>query len=183
MYKTAAEHVKLAYLSGTAVAMCQFGLPPELVVRSLMEKGASAYEAEYLTKEAAAQRARGLGWVGSKALPWIAKGLGGFAARGGAQAAAKGSQLALPGMASAGVRGPAGAGTVNAIANWGSGVANKAGTAFNAAAKGMETNPWGTLGQGAKGFAHGAVMGGGKGIGSAMGKGTLAYGVGSTMLG
>jgi hypothetical protein len=80
MNKYAAEQIKLAHLSGTAAALSQLGFPPQTAYSVLMEKGASAAEAEMLTKEAFGWLSKGLGWIGKK-LPALAKWL-----RGGARA-------------------------------------------------------------------------------------------------
>jgi hypothetical protein len=154
MYKSAAQHIKLARYAGTARALGQFGFPPQMVYSILMEKGASADEAEVLTKEAFGLVARGLGFLGSKVAPAIAKRLGGVAAKAGAGAAAK------PGLG-------------GRLAGWGSGMANRAGEALNTAAQGFKTDPWGTAGKGTLGLAHGATLAGGKGVGATVGKGLL----------
>ena len=180
MYKTAEERIKQAHLGGTAQALCQFGFSAPVVFHTLMEKGASYEEAEGLTKEAFGMIAKGLGWAG-KMLPSLGTRLGNFAARGGAAAASKGSQLALPGVK--GVAQPAGSGFLNRAAQWGSTTANNMGKAFNTASQGMTTNPWGTVGSGAKNLALGATFGQGKGIAGGIGKGMLAYNVGSGFVG
>lgn len=179
MIKYAAQHIKLAHFAGTAQALGQFGFSAQTVYSVLMEKGASSEEAEQLTKEAFGLLVRGLGFLGSKVLPRAAKALGGLAAKGGAGAAAKGSQLALPGMGATAAK----AGVGGRLAGWGAGWANRTGGAFNAAAQGMKTNPWGTLGGGAKNFAHGALIGGGKGVGGGLGKATLGTMTASAILG
>jgi hypothetical protein len=151
-----------------------------MVYAILMEKGASAADAELLTKEAfGGMVAKGLGFMGSKVLPWVAKGLGGLAAKGGAGAAAKGTQLALPGMGAT----AANAGLGGRLAGWGSGLAGRAGTALNTAAQGMRTDPWGTLGRGAMGVGHGMLLGGGHGVGATIGKGILGTTTASAILG
>jgi hypothetical protein len=182
MNKFAAEHIKLAHLSGTATALCQLGFSPSTVYTALMEKGASSPDAVMLTKEAFGLVARGLGFLGSKVLPWAAKGLGGMAAKGGVGAAAKGTQLALPGMGAA-AGGAAKAGLGGRLAGWGSGMANRAGSALNTAAQGMKTDPWGTLGRGAMGAGHGMLLGGGHGVGATIGKGMLGATTASAILG
>jgi hypothetical protein len=179
MNKSAAQHIKLAHFAGTAQALGQFGFSAQTVYSVLMEKGASAAEAEMITKQAFGLVARGLGFLGSKVLPRAAKALGGLAAKGGAGAAAKGSQLALPGMGATAAK----AGVGGRLAGWGSGLANRAGGALNAAAQGMKTDPWGTMGRGAMGVGHGMLLGGGKGVGATIGKGMLGATVASSIVG
>lgn len=179
MIKYAAEQVKLAHFAGTAAAMRQFGFSAPTVYAALMEKGASSEDAEQLTKEAFGLLARGLGAIGSKALPAIGKFVGRFAGSGAAGAAAKGTQLSLPGMGAAATK----PGLLGRFGGWAQGAAERAGKSFNTAAQGMKTNPWGTLGGGAKNFAHGALLGGGTGVGGGLGKATLGTMTASAILG
>lgn len=166
MYKSATEQVKLAYLGGAASALYTYGFSQPAIQEILMEKGASVADAEMLSKEAFGAVVKGLGYLGSKALPWVAKRLGGVAAKGGAGAV--------------GAAGKAGIG--GRLAGWGSGVARRMGSAFSAAGKGMKTDPWGTLGRGTLGVGHG-MLGGGKGLGAGVGKAMLGGTVASSVLG
>lgn len=76
MNKFAEEQIKLAHLSGVTRAMSQFGIPAKTAFEVLLEKGASADEAEMLMKEAAGTVAKVLGWVGKK-LPALGRWLRG----------------------------------------------------------------------------------------------------------
>lgn len=77
MHKFAEEQIKLAHLSGATQAMSQFGLSAQTTYAFLLEKGASADEAEMLMmKQAAGTVSKILGWVGKK-LPALGKWLRG----------------------------------------------------------------------------------------------------------
>lgn len=75
MNKFAEEQIKLAYLTGSASALRQFGFSPQTIHASLMEKGASYDEASSLMKEAGpiVAAGRGLVTIGTKALPAIGR--------------------------------------------------------------------------------------------------------------
>lgn len=180
MNKFAAEQIKLAHLAGTATALSQLGFSAPTVYTTLMEKGASAEEAEQLTKEAFGLIARGLGAIGKTVLPAIGKFFGRFAGSGAAGAAAKGTQLSLPGMGASAAAQPR---LWGRFSGWAQGAAGRAGGAFNTAAQGMKTDPWSTLGRGAMGIGHGMLLGGGNGVGAGIGKGVLGATTASAILG
>jgi hypothetical protein len=161
MLKTAAEQIKLAHLYGNAVALTKLGFSAEQTCECLIKNGSAANDAELLTKEAFGMVAKGLGFLGGKMMPAIAKGLAG--------AAPRVTQMAGHGMLP---------GAAQRAMTWGGGAAQRAGQAMTTAGQGMATNPLATMGAGAKNFFFG-----GKGIGGAMGKSMTAYGLGSALMG
>jgi hypothetical protein len=91
-----AQQMKLAHLSGNAAALMQLGFSPQSTYEILMEKGASADEAEMMTKEALGWLTKGLGWIGKK-LPALARYL-----RGGARVSKKSTGFAERALRNAG---------------------------------------------------------------------------------
>jgi len=194
--------IKIAQLLGTTRALLDAGYSEKNVKLAFMQTDIfSEYVAETFTKEASGISSEDLMvkealWgavanIGSKILPWLtrtgSKLVGSAKTIGSATGKAQRRLMQggkIPRLAGKVV---GGAGHIAGKTTKGLGKKTfQATQALRQAGRGMQTAPFKTLGKGMLNFGKGAVIGGGKGIGGTLGKGTLYGGLaytGASMLG
>ncbi len=168
MEKTAIE--KYAFYVGKAQALDNMGFSENMIKTAFVAEGLSPDEADALVKEAVIGQAVG------GALRWGSKLLGR-----GAAGLRKGVRFAQ------GARGPLAKGQTAPFAeraqSWGAKQLGNAAGAVSKAGTGMKNAPLQTLGRGAIEAGKGAMFGGGKGIGGAIGKGAFGASMYNMMTG
>jgi len=158
---------KHAYYIGKTRALGDMGLSESFVKTALLNDGLSNDEADYFVKEAF--------WGG------VAAGAGrliGGLLLGGGRALAKRSGPALAKALKAGEKGGVG----SRLMNWFAPKMRSSGKAFFRAGRGMEKDPWGTLGRGALETGKGVMMQPAKGLGGGLGKGAVGLSMASMLM-
>ena len=154
---------KQSFYAGKAHALYNLGFTEERIKVAFVQEGLSKEAADELIKEAFWGRLAGMAVKGLGALGRGAGTAAKAAGKWGGQGIAKGTRMGnLQGKV--GIQ------------------AGRAAKGLQKGFQGMQTAPLKTLGGGVKNFGSGVLMGGGKGVGGAMGKGMFAAGTASMLM-